>query len=173
MALVKGFRPCFVTFVAGLPSDVRGQRPAAGKTCPLKRPVKFLAMPRLRTSLTSSLHPSASAYLDSVASEGECLPRPDSMRAPAPWRAFAYVSAFFHSFMRLHAPSNRQTPVPMPTKLSMRWKCTAQIQSRGSTRQLSNVALCGTRSASDAFQGSAWVCWPTSWSAAPIGVRCT
>ena len=31
------------------------------------------------------MQPNASAYLDSVAREGECLPLPDSMRATADW----------------------------------------------------------------------------------------
>ena len=49
----------------------------------LERAAKAFAGRGLRTKRTSSLHPRASAYLVSVASDGECLPLPDSMRATA------------------------------------------------------------------------------------------
>lgn len=47
----------------------------------LERAVAFLADLALRTSFTSSLHPKTSAYLESVASDGECFGLPDFIRA--------------------------------------------------------------------------------------------
>ncbi len=61
---------------------LKSNRSAFGRVG-LERPARFLAGRVLRTNRSSNLHPKASAYLVSVASEGECLPLPDSIRATA------------------------------------------------------------------------------------------